>query len=68
MAEDRNNIQSVNYSSMSNSDIDDGSSPYFLHHSDNPGLILVSQPLMGDNYATWNHAMIIALSVKNKLD
>lgn len=52
---------------MSNSVINDGLSPYFLHHSDNLGLILITQPLIGENYATWSHAMPIALSVKNKL-
>lgn len=46
---------------------DDSSSPFFLHHSNNPGLILVSQPLTGDNYASWSRAMLIALLVKNKL-
>ncbi|XP_073132877.1 uncharacterized protein [Henckelia pumila] len=47
--------------------IDDPSSQYFLHHSDNPGLVLVSQPLTSENYASWSRAMKIALSVKNKL-
>lgn len=46
---------------------DDPLSPYFLHHSDSPGLSLVSQSLTGDNYASLNRAMLIALSVKNKL-
>ncbi|XP_073033027.1 uncharacterized protein [Primulina eburnea] len=46
---------------------DDPSSPYFLHYSDNPGLVLVSQPLTRDNFASWSRAMRIALSVKNKL-
>ncbi|KAK3193185.1 hypothetical protein Dsin_024495 [Dipteronia sinensis] len=54
-------------SSMSNSAINDASSPYFLHHSDNPGLVLVSQPLIEENYASWSRSMLIALSVKNKL-
>ncbi|XP_052183674.1 uncharacterized protein LOC127795805 [Diospyros lotus] len=52
--------------SMSNSAIDDGSSPYLLHHSDSPGLLLVSQLLTGNNYASWRCAMLIALSIKNK--
>ena len=47
--------------------IDDPLHPYFLHHADSPGLILVSQVLTGDNYASWSRAMTIALSVKNKL-
>ena len=46
--------------------IDDLASPYFMHHSDNPGLVLVSQPLTGENYTSWSRAMLIALSVKNK--
>lgn len=49
------------------STVDDPMSPYFLHHSDNPGLVLVSQPLTGDNFQSWNRAMRIALSVKNKM-
>lgn len=47
--------------------IDDQLSPYYLHHSDNPGLVLVSKDLIGDNYASWSRAMLIALSAKNKL-
>ena len=47
--------------------IDDPLSPYFLHHSDSPGMILVSQLLNGDNYSSWSRSMSIALSVKNKL-
>lgn len=54
-------------SSSGKSIIDDPSSPYFLHHSDGSGLVLVSQSLNGDNYASWKRAMVIALSVKNKL-
>ena len=48
----------------SQSAIDDTTSFYFLHHSDSPGLILVSQPLTGDNYSSWSRAITIALSVK----
>ena len=51
----------------SNSTIEDVSSPYFLHHYDTLGLILVLKPLIGDNYASWSRAMTIALLVKNKL-
>lgn len=43
------------------------SNPYFLHHSDHPGLVLVSKPLNGDIYSTWLRAMTIALNAKNKL-
>ena len=44
------------------------SNPYFLHNSENPGLILVNQPLTEENYATWSRAIIYALHSKNKTD
>lgn len=47
--------------------IDDPLSPYFLRHSDNLTISFVSQPLTRDNYASWSRAMIIAITVKNKL-
>jgi gag-polypeptide of LTR copia-type len=43
------------------------SSPYFIHHSDSPGITLVSQPLTENNYPAWSRAIKIALSAKNKL-
>lgn len=55
------------HSSLNKSAIDELSSPYFLHHSNSPGLVLVSQLLTRDNYAFWSCAMMIALSIKNKL-
>ena len=45
----------------------DLSDPYFLHPSDNPGLILISKTLNGDNYSGWKRAMTLALNSKNKL-
>lgn len=47
--------------------IDNPLSPYFFHHSDNPGLVLVSQQLTRDNYGSWSRAKTKALSVKNKI-
>ncbi|KAL5824690.1 hypothetical protein ACOSQ3_020753 [Xanthoceras sorbifolium] len=41
--------------------------PYFTHHSDHPGLVLISKPLNGENYSTWKRAMTLALNSKNKL-
>jgi hypothetical protein len=41
--------------------------PFFLHHGDSPGAVLVSQPLTGDNYSSWRRAMIMALTAKNKI-
>uniref|UniRef100_A0A2N9HIV2 Reverse transcriptase Ty1/copia-type domain-containing protein n=1 Tax=Fagus sylvatica TaxID=28930 RepID=A0A2N9HIV2_FAGSY len=32
-----------------------------------PGAILVSQPLVGDNYHTWSRSMVMALTAKNKV-
>lgn len=40
--------------------------PLFLHHSDQPGAVLVSQTLMEDNYTTWIQSMSMALTIKNK--
>jgi len=42
-------------------------SPYYLHLRENPGLILVSPPLDGNNYHTWSRAMKRALLSKNKV-
>lgn len=53
-------------SSAQSSSIDQ-SHPFFLHHSDNPGLILVNQPLTGENYPSWSRSMRMAISVKNKI-
>ncbi|XP_048434422.1 uncharacterized protein LOC125474540 [Pyrus x bretschneideri] len=41
--------------------------PLYLHHSDQPGAILMPQPLVEDNYGTWVQSMTMALMVKNKL-
>lgn len=41
---------------------------YYLHHSDQPYLVLVAHPLVGiSNYTSWCEAMIMALTAKNKL-
>lgn len=45
----------------------DYSSPYYLHPSDHPGMVLVSQKLIGDNFPSWKRAAKIALAAKNKL-
>ena len=46
---------------------EDPSSPYYLHPSENPSLVLVTSPLTGLNYHTWYRAMRMALLLKNKL-
>lgn len=52
-------------SSSNSSDLD--SNPYFLHLSDSPRVMFVSQPLIGDNYATWSWAVCMTFSTKNKI-
>ena len=41
------------------------SNSYQLHSGDNPGILLVTQPL-SDNYQTWSRSMLMALTAKNK--
>ncbi|XP_050217801.1 uncharacterized protein LOC126668656 [Mercurialis annua] len=48
-------------------DSDNTSSPYYLHPSENPSLILVSPPLNGQNYHSWYRSMRMCLLSKNKL-
>ncbi|XP_075649850.1 uncharacterized protein LOC142620354 [Castanea sativa] len=41
---------------------------FFLSASDNPGNILVTQPLLGmNNYQSWSRAMVLALTAKKKI-
>ena len=49
------------------SPMEDPWSPFFLHHGEAPGVILVSQSLTEDNYSTWARAMWMALDAKSKL-
>lgn len=45
----------------------ESSHPLYLHPSDNPGQILVSVVLNGDNFNEWKRSMSLALSAKSKL-
>ncbi|KAL5763422.1 hypothetical protein ACOSP7_019686 [Xanthoceras sorbifolium] len=45
----------------------DPSNPYFVHHSDQPGHMLVPTKLNGANYPSWSKSMILALTAKNKI-
>ena len=47
--------------------MEDQCSPFFLHHGETPGVILVTQPLTEDNYPMWSKAMRMALDAKSKL-
>ena len=41
---------------------------FFLSASENPGNILVTQPLLGmRNYQSWSKAMVLALTAKKKI-
>ncbi|GKU85528.1 hypothetical protein SLEP1_g194 [Rubroshorea leprosula] len=50
------------------SETNSSTSRFYLHHSDNPRIVLVTQPLTCDNYLTWNRAMTMTLEAKNKLE
>ena len=47
--------------------MEDPRSPFFLHHGETHGAILVSQPLIEENYPTWARAMRMALDAKSIL-
>lgn len=38
----------------------------FLHLSDNPSALIVSEVFNGDNYTSWSYSISIEQSVKNK--
>ncbi|XP_013639427.1 PREDICTED: uncharacterized protein LOC106344636 [Brassica oleracea var. oleracea] len=59
-------ISSADRFEVSNSP-DNIHSPYYLHNSDHPDLVLVSEPLDGNNYGIWLIAMTTSLEAKNKL-
>ncbi|CAA7410929.1 unnamed protein product [Spirodela intermedia] len=50
------------------SNVYDSLSNYFIHYSNNLGLILTSQQLVGNNYDLWSRAMIITLFLKKKFE
>ncbi|KAK3183421.1 hypothetical protein Dsin_030707 [Dipteronia sinensis] len=68
MSSNSNQTTETSYSRSSlKSPITNVSSPYFLHSSDHPGVLLVSNMLTCDNYPTWKISMKMALNAKNKL-
>ena len=46
--------------------VEDISNPLFLHHAESPRALLVSEPLIGENYHAWVCSMKKALVAKNK--
>lgn len=72
MADPPLNPSDSNFSTFANqptsqSVIDLYVNPYYLHHSDGTNLVLVSELLTESNYTSWHQAMLIGLTVKNKL-
>ncbi|KAL5779791.1 hypothetical protein ACOSQ2_010528 [Xanthoceras sorbifolium] len=56
------------HSNSNNSHFDkDPSNPFFVHHSDHSGLVLIPTKLNGTNYQSWSKSMIHALTAKNKI-
>ncbi|KAB5519408.1 hypothetical protein DKX38_023727 [Salix brachista] len=51
----------------SSSGTHDANNPFFVHHSDHPGMVLVPKLLNGDNYTTWCRSIRLSLGAKNKL-
>ncbi|GMI87863.1 hypothetical protein HRI_002455600 [Hibiscus trionum] len=51
-----------------NDQFNNGANLYYLHQSDNSGIVLVTQQLRFDNYNSWRRSMLMALSAKNKVD
>jgi len=45
----------------------DPTNPYYVHHSDQPGHMLVSTKLNDANYQSWKTTMVHALTAKKKL-
>jgi hypothetical protein len=45
----------------------DSSNCYYLHPSNNPSALLVSEIFTGENYIAWSRSMSIALTVKHKI-
>ncbi|KAL5573648.1 hypothetical protein UlMin_023245 [Ulmus minor] len=62
-----NNGGSNRFANLDQSASDDSNSPYYLSNGGHPGLALVSQPLIGNNYNSWSHAMTMSLLAKSKL-
>ena len=61
------NTQSIHTNTHSNSE-SNALNPYFLNSDENPGNILVTQPLLGmRNYHSWLRAMVLTLTTKKKI-
>ncbi|EOY21969.1 Integrase, catalytic region, putative [Theobroma cacao] len=48
------------------SPIGDPQFPYFLHHTNHPGSVIINPKLTTTNYVTWSRSFLLALSIRNK--
>ena len=63
MASDVNpNTTNLNANSTGTTRVN-STNPYLLQSGDNPGNVLGSQFLIGDNYPTWNRTMLLTLTI-----
>ena len=62
-----NENEETNTNAMYVGNLSEPSHRLYMHSSDNPNNILVSDLLNGDNYSHWQKAMKIDLVAKNKL-
>ena len=46
--------------------IEDPSSPYFVHHSENHSSVIVTPELTSANYALWKRSFLLVVSIRNK--
>ncbi|XP_017972387.1 PREDICTED: uncharacterized protein LOC108661090 [Theobroma cacao] len=51
---------------LSTSPIEDPLSPFYLHHSDHHGSIIITPKLTSNNYSSWSRSFLLALSIRNK--
>ncbi|XP_075648679.1 uncharacterized protein LOC142619466 [Castanea sativa] len=64
---DPTNTQTMQPVSNSNTETN-SPNPFLLSASENPGHVLVTQPLLGmKNYQSWSRAMVLALTAKKKI-
>ncbi|XP_038699556.1 uncharacterized protein LOC119996836 [Tripterygium wilfordii] len=66
--EEPQSTKSQNSNTIANKNLSvDPTHPYYVHHSDHLGLMLVPTRLDGTNYPSWSKSMIHALTAKNKI-
>lgn len=67
MARNSHHSQASNTENANNADpTQNPGSPYYVHPTENPSLVMVSSPLIGSNYHIWARSMRRALISKNK--